>query len=412
MSDYSRETGKRIKTWGWEGDMDRLIEATGEYPIMYKALGTQPRTEHPFNLYGDISIQPQALRDTLHNNIDVVQAIADKIVSRKLRRVLGTGLGTSQFVMQTAAGAFWRWAGMEAADVDALEFLTTDRVFNMPETVFIAFSGSGSTVDSNRSAVKARDMGAYTLAVTSVAGSPITQKCEDTLVCSGGFDTGGSDTFHYTTRLGVSMLLALALGERLQPGRFDYKALRTQLLEIPDKFAAMFAEVDARCHSIARRSKRATANLVVGSGANLGTAEEFALKYDEMSHIPTKAMCPARHIHGALGLTDEDIFTILLAPPCDAYPALMDIARATQIIKSPSLAVVSENDDQIAALVDDVIRLPTDDEILFGLLAILPGQLLPYWTAVELGDINPDCQRSNIPKYARVWNMLFPPGTH
>jgi hypothetical protein len=45
-------------------------------------------------------------------------------------------------------------------------------------------------------------------------------------------------------------------------------------------------------------------------------------------------------------------------------------------------------------------------------LAILPGQLLPYYCAVEAGDINPDCQRSNIPKHARVWSLLFPPGTH
>jgi glutamine---fructose-6-phosphate transaminase (isomerizing) len=412
MTDYSRETGKRIKTWGWEGNMDRLIEGTGEYPIMYKALGTQPRTGHPYNLYGDISIQPQALRDTLKNNLNAVNAIADKIVARGLRRVVGTGLGTSQFVAQTAAGAFWRWAGIEATDVDALEFLTTDRVYEMSTLIFFAYSGSGSTVDSNRAARRARDMGAYTLAVTSVAGSPITQNCEDSIICAGGFDTGGSDTFHYTTRLGASMLLALAVGERLQPGAFDYKALRTQLLEIPDKFAAMFDEVDARCHSIARRAKRARANLVVGSGTHLGTAEEIALKYDEMSHIPTKAMCPARHIHGALGLTDEQIWTILVAPPCAAYPQLVDIARATQILKSPSVAIVSEDDEEIAALVDDVIRLPTDDEILFALLAILPGQLLPYWTAIELGDINPDCQRSNIPKYARVWNMLFPPGTH
>jgi glucosamine--fructose-6-phosphate aminotransferase (isomerizing) len=184
------------------------------------------------------------------------------------------------------------------------------------------------------------------------------------------------------------------------------------LLEVPDKFAAMFAEVDARCHTLGRRYRHIRANLVVGSGGNEGTAEEIALKYDEMCHVPTKAMCPARHIHGALGLTDERILTILVAPPCAAYKELMDIARATQILKSPSIAIVSENDDQIAALVDDVIRLPEDDEILFTLLAILPGQLLPYWTAVETGDINPDCQRSNIAKYARVWRMLFPPGTH
>src|SRR5579859_2980665 len=190
MSDYNRDTGKRIKTWGWEGDMDRLIEGTAEYPIMYRALGTQPRTEHPFNLYGDISIQPQALRDTLNNNLLTIDVIADKIVARSLRRIVGTGLGTSQFVAQTAAGAFWKWAGIEATDIDSLEYLTTDRVYDLSTVVFVVYSGSGSTTDSNRAARKARDAGAYTLAFTSVAGSPITKNCEDSIICAGGFDTG------------------------------------------------------------------------------------------------------------------------------------------------------------------------------------------------------------------------------
>jgi len=411
--EYIRDTGKRIQEWGWEGDMDRLIEGTGEYPIMYRALGTQPQTQHPYNLYGDIKIQPTALRETLHNNLDVVQRIGDKIVARKLNRFLGTGLGTSQFVAQTASGAFWQFAGIEASDVDSLEFIETSRVYDLTRTIFVAYSGSGSTVDSNRAAQKARQNGAYTLAFTSVAGSPITKNCEDAILCAGGFDTGGSDTFHYTTRLGASILLALAIGERLQPGAFDYQAMRARLLEIPDKFAAMFDAVDARCHVLGKRYTHIRANLVVGSGTQLGTAEEFALKYDEMCHIPTKPMCPARHIHGALGLTDERILTILVAPKISpAYKEMCDIARATQILKSPSIAVVSESDDELAALVDDVIRLPEDDEVLFSLLAILPGQLLPYWTAVESVNINPDCQRSNIAKYARVWRMLFPPGTH
>src|SRR5258708_36846570 len=122
---------------------------------------------------------------------------------------------------------------------------------------------------------------------------------------AGGFDTGGSDTFHDTTRLGASMLLALALGERLQPGAHDYRALRTQLLEIPDKFAAMFDAIDERCHSIARQTKHVRANLVVGSGGNLGTAEGIALKYDEMSHIPTKPMWPRGHIPAPRGPTPE-----------------------------------------------------------------------------------------------------------
>ena len=44
---YQRETGKRIKQWGIEGDIRRHIEGTAEYSIMYRALGTEPKTQHP-----------------------------------------------------------------------------------------------------------------------------------------------------------------------------------------------------------------------------------------------------------------------------------------------------------------------------------------------------------------------------
>ncbi|MCZ7545521.1 MAG: SIS domain-containing protein [Anaerolineae bacterium] len=412
--DYDRSLGRRITRWAdWkEGDVDRLVEATGEHPIMYIALGTEPQTGHPYNLYGDIKSQPQALRDTFAHTKDVIPALAQKIVDRGLTRGLGTGLGTSQFVAMAAAGAFWAWAGMDMEGIDSLEFISTARPYDWSKMVYFAYSGSGSTVDSNRAARKAAEAGAYAIALTSVAGSPITQLCEDVILCAGGFDTGGSDTFHYTTRLGVSLFLALEIGRRRRPDAMDYDAMYARLMAIPDRLAEVFDYVDARCHTIARQFKDVRAALVVGGGPNLGTAEEIALKYDEMAHIPTKGMCPGRHIHGALGLTDHRILTIIVAPPGPTYKELADIARATVMLKTPSVGIVSEDDTEIAPLCDYVIRLPTDDENLFTLLAILPGQLLPYWSAVELGGINPDCQRANIPKHARVWNMFFPPGTH
>ena len=86
-------------------------------------------------------------------------------------------------------------------------------------------------------------------------------------------------------------------------------------------------------------------------------------------------------------------------------------AKVTQLLKSPAIAIVSDEDQEIADIVDYVVRIPVEDEVLFSVLAVLPGQLLPYWSGVGLG-LNPDTQRSNVPKHARVWNMLFPPGTH
>jgi glucosamine 6-phosphate synthetase-like amidotransferase/phosphosugar isomerase protein len=124
-------------------------------------------------------------------------------------------------------------------------------------------------------------------------------------------------------------------------------------------------------------------------------------------------MNPGRHIHGALGLTQPDILTIIVAPQDDpAYSALRDIAQVTYMLKSPSVALISEEDEAVAEQVDDVFRLPETDPLIFAVLAILPGQLMPYWGAIAQGGINPDTQRANIPRHAKVWNWLFPKDTH
>jgi glutamine---fructose-6-phosphate transaminase (isomerizing) len=408
-----RKTGYRVKRWGIdEKNSANLIEGTGEYPIMYRALGTEPKTQHPFNLYGDIRIEGKAIRDTLKQNAKLIPQVADELVKRGVNHIVGSGLGTSQFVAQVAAYGYWKFTRIMADQEDSVEFQLYSKPYDFKKSVFMAYSGSGSTSDSNKAAEMAKEKGAYVLAFTSIANSPLSKIADANIVCAGGYDTGGSDTFHYATRLAASIMLALEMGERTQPKAHDYPALKRQLLSVGTWFDANFDSIDARCHLIARRLKDARAILVVGSGPHLGTAEELSLKFEEMAHIPTRAMCWGRHIHGALGLTRENIHTILVAPPGSSYERMVDIAKVTQMLKSPAIAIVSEDDQLISSMVDDVIRVPNVEETIFTVPSILPGQLLPYYCAIEQGNINPDCQRSNIPRYAKVWNWLFPPGTH
>jgi glucosamine 6-phosphate synthetase-like amidotransferase/phosphosugar isomerase protein len=411
--DYKREDGSRIKKWGIEGDINQHIEGTAEYPIMYRALGTDPQTAHPYNLFGDIKSQGSALRRTFENNKDHIPEIAAKLVEKGFTGMVGQGSGTSQFVAQTAAGAFWDFARWRAKDLDSLELVIYGHPIDYSRTVLFSYSGSGSTVDSNRAAEIAKKSGAFQVAFTSIAGSPITEKCNESIVCAGGFDTGGSDTFHYTTRLAASIWLAIEIGALTRPDEEDWDDLRARLFSTADKFDEMFDWVNERSRLLSHRYRHIRSILVVGSGANEGTAEEIALKYDEMGHIPTKGMNAGRHIHGALGLTQHDILTIIIAPSDDPnYETLRDIAQVTYMLKSPSIAFISPEDLRVAEQVDDVFRLDETDPNIFSVLAILPGQLLPYWSAIAQGDINPDCQRANIARHAKVWNWLFPKETH
>jgi len=408
--DDVRRRGQRIKTWGIGGNVREQIESTGEEPIMYKALGTPPQTQHPFNLYGDIKSQPEALRGTFEH-CDEIDQIARTLADRDPTGIVGLGSGTSQFVAQVANAAFARFAGIPGWDYDSQAFLRYPPPLDYSRMLAVAYSGSGSTVDTVAAARDCRTRGSYSLAFTSVEGSPVVQATDARILTAGGFDTGGSDTFHYTTRIAAAIYLALEVGRLRNPGAHDYAGLKRTLLDTPRLMAEMFDTVDKRCRTIADMFLGVRSILVVGAGANFGTAEEIALKFDEMAHIPAKSMNPGRHIHGALGLTEESILTVLVAPPGTAYKDLHDIAKVTQLLKSPAVAIVSDEDQEIADIVDYVVRIPVQDEVLFSVLAVLPGQLLPYWCGVGLG-LNPDTQRSNVPKHARVWNMLFPPGTH
>jgi len=411
--EFKQQAGKRVKQWGIEGDVQNHIENTAEYPIMYRALGTKPQTNHPFNLYIDIRSQGIALKETFAMNQKIIPRLAKKLVEKGFTGMVGHGLGTSQFVAQTASGAFWEYAGWNAKDLDSLEYVMYDYPIDFKQTVFFSYSGSGSTLDSNRAADKARELGAFQVGFTSIAGSPITKKCDESIVCAGGFDTGGSDTFHYTTRLAASVWLAIEIGVLLHPKKRDWDDLRKRLFATADKYDQMFDWVSRRAELLSFRYRDVRSIIVAGSGANEGTAEEIALKYDEMGHIPTKGMCAGRHIHGALGLTQHDILTIIVAPHNDQnYEVLRDIAQVTYMLKSPSIAIISEKDERIAEQVDDVFRLDEEEPIIFSILAILPGQLLPYWSAIAQGDINPDTQRANIARHAKVWDWLFPKNTH
>ena len=70
---------------------------------------------------------------------------------------------------------------------------------------------------------------------------------------TGGFDTGGSDTFHYTTRLAASVWLAIEIGALTRPDARDWDDLRARLFATANKFDAMFDWVTERASILSRR---------------------------------------------------------------------------------------------------------------------------------------------------------------
>ncbi|MBS7252182.1 MAG: hypothetical protein KIH08_16545 [Candidatus Freyarchaeota archaeon] len=78
---------ERPAAWSFiKGDRFQEIEGTTEYPVMYRALGSKPATQHPFNLYKDILTEPTVLKATF----EVVEDHIKKLLKRWLLERLTT----------------------------------------------------------------------------------------------------------------------------------------------------------------------------------------------------------------------------------------------------------------------------------------------------------------------------------
>jgi len=390
--------------------IEKLIENTAETPVMYIALGSEPKREHPYNLYSDIMDQPLHIRKTIENNEEKVRIIAKRIIDIEPEKIIFTGIGTSYYLAIAAAQGLSNISMIPTEYIDSFEMLCNSQMYNLKKTIVICCSASGETKDTIDTINYFKEKAAYTIAVVNKPGK-LTTVCDDTILAD-GYDTGGSDTLVYTTRLAVLYLLGIELGCLSGQPRDKMEEIRSQLYGVSSSVKKIIDSLEFRIKEIAGRYKDKRAYIFVGSGPNIATALEAALKMDEIAHIPSKGITVARHLHGVIGLSNEEIVTVFFGSPGRSYERMTDAVKVSNLCGSPTISFVWEDDKQVSKLTDDVFRIPGKiDEVISPLLFILPAQLLAYYSGVLKG-LNPDCQRSNIPRYARAWLQAFPLGTH
>ena len=83
----------------------------------------------------------------------------------------------------------------------------------------------------------------------------------------------------------------------------------------------------------------------------------------------------------------------------------MNAARVVKEIGAPIVALVREDDREIAPLAAETIALPVIDEPLSPILAVVPLQLFTYHLALSRG-VNPDTMRADQPAHGRARAVL------
>jgi glucosamine--fructose-6-phosphate aminotransferase (isomerizing) len=160
-----------------------------------------------------------------------------------------------------------------------------------------------------------------------------------------------------------------------------YMHLLNELHEIPEKVASILKDTD-HIKKIAEKYKDARNALFLGRGYNFPIALEGALKLKEISYIHAEGYPAAEMKHGPIALVDESLPVFFVATKDTYHQKIVSNIQEIKARKGKVIAVISEGDETITSMADDVMIVPEADEIVAPMLSVVPLQLLSYYVGV------------------------------
>jgi glucosamine--fructose-6-phosphate aminotransferase (isomerizing) len=136
---------------------------------------------------------------------------------------------------------------------------------------------------------------------------------------------------------------------------------------------------------LAEKYKGAHDFLYLGRGYNFPVALEGALKLKEISYIHAEGYPAAEMKHGPIALVDENLPVVFVATKDAYYQKVVSNIQEIKARKGKVIAVITEGDESISEMADDVMIVPEADEILAPMLSVIPLQLLAYYIGVAKG---------------------------
>jgi glucosamine--fructose-6-phosphate aminotransferase (isomerizing) len=254
-----------------------------------------------------------------------------------------------------------------------------------PETLAVAVSQSGETLDTLAGLKEARARGCHTFAICNVVGSSITREVDGVLYTHAGPEIGVAATKTFTAQMAALYLFALYVGRKR--GALDAARVReslADLVRLPQHIEGVL-HLDAELERLAHLFHGKTDFLYLGRGINYPIALEGALKLKEISYIHAEGYPAGEMKHGPIALITEEMPVVILAPKDRVYEKILGNIQEVKARDGIVLAIGSEGDPDLPRKVDHCLAVPRTAPLLTPILLAIPMQLLAYHVAVRKG---------------------------
>ncbi|MDR2668085.1 MAG: glutamine--fructose-6-phosphate transaminase (isomerizing) [Puniceicoccales bacterium] len=268
-----------------------------------------------------------------------------------------------------------------------VEYASEFRYRNAPldrNTLVIAVSQSGETIDTLAAMREARRKGFRVLAITNGVGSSIAREADGGIYQHAGPEIGVAATKSFTSQLCIAAMVAIYLGRLRDLSCEDGVEMVDALRQVP-KNVEEILRLDGEIRSIAEEYANYENMLFLGRQSMFPLAIEGALKLKEISYVHAEGYAAAEMKHGPIALIGENCPAFFLA--CDGR-MLEKIQSNIQEVRARgarTIAVISENCSAAASMVDRAIVIPQTHFIAQPILAAIPMQLFAYHMGVLRG---------------------------
>jgi len=338
----------------------------------------------------EIFEQPDAVRNCLRGRVEQRES---RIVLGGLTKVHKELVAAKRFIL-TGQGTAWH-AGLvgdyvmeDLAKVPTECTYASEFRYRNPiveeNTVCVAISQSGETIDTLWALREAREKGATVIGLVNVVGSTIARETDAGLYLHAGPEVGVASTKAFTCQCVTLMLLSLYLGRRKFLGQSQLHETIDALVAIPDQIERTLLQSSAIRDLTAKFVERENW-LFLGRGYHYPIALEGALKLKEISYIHAEGMPAAEMKHGPIALINKGMPVVFIATRGSQYEKVMSNIEEVRARGGEVIAIATEGDKNIHRLSNHVISIPHTLEPLQPLLSVIPLQLMAYHAAVLRG---------------------------
>ena len=337
----------------------------------------------------EIHEQPKVVLDTLN------KYIKDGAIDLSETGLDDNDINNISQIYIVACGSAWH-VGMQAqyviediADVPVRCELASEfryrKMSRDKNALMIVISQSGETADSLAALRMAKDKGIKTLAIVNVVGSSIAREADHVMYTFAGPEISVATTKAYSCQLVCGFILALKMAlskKTIDDEKFKYYI--DELMSIPAKIEKCLEDKE-RIQWFASKFANARDIFFIGRSIDYAISLEGSLKMKEISYIHSEAYAAGELKHGTISLIEDNTLVIGSLTQTDLYEKTISNMVECKSRGAYLMGVTEYGKYDVEDMCDFVVYIPKVDDHFIGSLAIIPLQLLGYYTSVAKG---------------------------